>query len=103
MKPIRMSEFRTQLSADDIKALAQLLVYRVPSRLRVIASVKFLTRLIYREQEHMYLAKSPTASVMDATLLLLRTMNTAVEPPTPKFWQLKRLVRWTLLKALRVV
>jgi hypothetical protein len=98
-----MSEFQTGLNADDIKALAQLLVYRTPNRLRVIAAVKFLTRLIYAEQKDMYLAKNPDACVMDTTLLLLRAMNTAVDPPTPKFWQVKRLVRWALLKGLRVV
>lgn len=103
MQPIRMSEFQTGLNAEDIKALAQLLVYRTPNRLRVIAAAKYLTRLIYAQHKDMYISKSPEASVMDTTLLLLRTMNTAVEPPTPKYWQLKRLVRWTLLKALRAV
>jgi hypothetical protein len=98
-----MSEFRDDLTADDIKAIAQLVVYRSPNRTRVIAAIKYLTRMMYNSIEHVYIAKDIDASVMDATLLLLRAMNTVADPPKPKFWQVKRVVRWGLLKALRAV
>lgn len=103
MQPIRMSEFATEVNADDIKALAQLLVYRAPSRLRVIAAVKYLTRLMYASQAHVYMAKSMGACVTDTTLLLLKAMIVASDPPKPRFWQVKRVARWVLIKALRVI
>jgi hypothetical protein len=103
MQPIRMSEFATELNADDIKALAQLLVYRTPNRVRVIAAVKYLTRMIYASQQHMYIAKNVDACVTDTTILLLKAMVTAADPPKPRFWQVKRVIRWVLLKALRAI
>jgi hypothetical protein len=103
MQPIKMSEFAAELSADDIKALAQLIVYRVPSRLRVIAAVKYLTRLIYRQSRDLYKAGNPDACVIDTTMLLLRNMQLAPKPTRPSWWKVRRVTRWALLKALEIV
>jgi hypothetical protein len=102
MKPIRLSEFQTELVEDDIFNVAQLLVYRVPNRERVVAAVKFLHELVIPARTGIPTA-DPTARVQDATLLLIRALVASPLPPRPKFWRLLSLVRWLLLKLLRAI